>query len=308
MMIAKRFLSSRKYKKSIQLTILALPAIVLLLVFSYLPMAGIFIAFKKINYVQGIFNSPWVGFENFKFFFSSNDAWLVTRNTLAYNIAFISIGTALSVLFAILLNEVTRVKLVKIYQTVFFFPFFFSWIIVAYMVYSFIGPYGVITSVMDNIGMGSFNFYTETWIWPGLLVFINIWKGLGYTSIIFFAGIMGISNEYYEAAAIDGATRLQMIKSITLPLLTPLITIMTLISIGKIFYADFGLFFFIPREVGQLFPVTQVIDTYVYRMLRGSGDIGMSSAVGLFQSTMGFLLVLVSNHIVKKVNPENKIF
>ena len=307
-MIAKRFLSSRKYKKSIQLTILALPAIVLLLVFSYLPMAGIFIAFKKINYVQGIFNSPWVGFENFKFFFSSNDAWLVTRNTLAYNIAFISIGTALSVLFAILLNEVTRVKLVKIYQTVFFFPYFFSWIIVAYMVYSFIGPYGVITSVMDNIGMGSFNFYTETWIWPGLLVFINIWKGLGYTSIIFFAGIMGISNEYYEAAAIDGATRLQMIKSITLPLLTPLITIMTLISIGKIFYADFGLFFFIPREVGQLFPVTQVIDTYVYRMLRGSGDIGMSSAVGLFQSTMGFLLVLVSNHIVKKVNPENKIF
>lgn len=307
-MTAKRFLSSRKYKKSIQLTILALPAIVLLLVFSYLPMVGIFIAFKKINYVQGIFNSPWVGFENFKFFFSSNDAWLVTRNTLAYNIAFISIGTALSVLFAILLNEVTRVKLVKIYQTVFFFPFFFSWIIVAYMVYSFIGPYGVITSVMDNIGMGSFNFYTETWIWPGLLVFINIWKGLGYTSIIFFAGIMGISNEYYEAAAIDGATRLQMIKSITLPLLTPLITIMTLISIGKIFYADFGLFFFIPREVGQLFPVTQVIDTYVYRMLRGSGDIGMSSAVGLFQSTMGFLLVLVSNHIVKKVNPENKIF
>lgn len=307
-MTAKRFLSSRKYKKSIQLTILALPAIVLLLVFSYLPMAGIFIAFKKINYVQGIFNSPWVGFENFKFFFSSNDAWLVTRNTLAYNIAFISIGTALSVLFAILLNEVTRVKLVKIYQTVFFFPFFFSWIIVAYMVYSFIGPYGVITSVMDNIGMGSFNFYTETWLWPGLLVFINIWKGLGYTSIIFFAGIMGISNEYYEAAAIDGATRLQMIKSITLPLLTPLITIMTLISIGKIFYADFGLFFFIPREVGQLFPVTQVIDTYVYRMLRGSGDIGMSSAVGLFQSTMGFLLVLVSNHIVKKVNPENKIF
>jgi len=308
LMIAKKFLSSRKYKKSIQLTILALPAIILLLVFSYLPMAGVFIAFKKINYVQGIFNSPWVGFENFKFFFSSNDAWLVTRNTLAYNIAFISIGTALSVLFAILLNEVTRVKLVKIYQTVFFFPYFFSWIIVAYMVYSFIGPYGVITSVMDKIGMGSFNFYTETWIWPGLLVLINIWKGLGYTSIIFYAGIMGISNEYYEAAAIDGATRLQMIKSITLPLLTPLITIMTLISVGKIFYADFGLFFFIPREVGQLFPVTQVIDTYVYRMLRGSGDIGMSSAVGLFQSTMGFLLVLVSNHIVKKVNPENKIF
>jgi len=306
--IALKKLYLQKNKKNMQLTILALPAIVLLLIFSYVPMAGIFIAFKNINFIQGIFGSPWVGFDNFKFFFTSNDAWLVTRNTLAYNTAFISIGTALSVLFAILLNEVTSVKFVKVYQTVFFFPYFFSWIIVAYMMYSFIGPSGIITSAMQKIGLGAFDFYTQAWIWPGLLLFINIWKGLGYVSIIFYAGIMGIPVDYFEAAAIDGATRLQTIKSITLPLLTPLITIMTLLSVGKIFYSDFGLFFFVPRQVGQLFPVTQVIDTYVYRMLKTSGDIGMSSAAGLFQSTMGFVVVLISNHLVKKVNPENKIF
>ena len=267
-------------------------------------MCGIFISFKNINYVDGLLKSPWVGFNNFKFFFTSNDAWIVIRNTLGYNIIFITVGTALSILFAILLNEVISKMLVKVYQTVFFFPFFFSWIVVAYMVYSFVGPYGILIKT----GMIPTNFYTEVGLWPFVLTFINIWKGLGYTSIIFYAGIMGISSEYYEAAAIDGANRLQMIKSITLPLLAPLITIMTLLSIGKIFYSDFGLFFFVPREVGQLFPVTQVIDTYVFRMLKTSGDIGMSSAVGLFQSTMGFILVLLSNHIVKKISPENKMF
>jgi len=271
-------------------------------------MAGVFIAFKNINFIDGILKSPWVGFDNFKFFFTSNDAWLVTRNTISYNIVFIVVGTILSIMFAIMLNEIISVKLVKIYQTVFFFPYFFSWIIVAYMAYSFIGPYGSVTMSLGKFGLGDFSFYTETWIWPIFLTFINIWKGLGYMSVIFYAGIMGISNDYYEAAAIDGATRRQMIKSITIPLLMPLISIMTLLSIGKIFYSDFGLFFFVPREVGQLFPVTQVIDTYVYRMLRVSGDIGMSSAAGLYQSTMGFILVLLSNFIVKKINPENSIF
>lgn len=296
--------NSIHHKTDIELSVIALPAIILLLIFSYLPMCGIFISFKNINYVDGLLKSPWVGFNNFKFFFTSNDAWIVIRNTLGYNIVFITVGTALSVLFAILLNEVISKMLVKVYQTVFFFPFFFSWIVVAYMVYSFVGPYGILIKT----GMIPTNFYTEVGLWPFVLTFINIWKGLGYTSIIFYAGIMGISSEYYEAAAIDGANKLQMIKSITLPLLAPLITIMTLLSIGKIFYSDFGLFFFVPREVGQLFPVTQVIDTYVFRMLKTSGDIGMSSAVGLFQSTMGFILVLLSNHIVKKISPENKMF
>lgn len=297
-----------KYKKSLALTMLALPAILVIFVFSYIPMAGIFIAFKNVNYEQGIFRSPWVGFDNFSYFFTSSDAWMVIRNTLGYNFFFIVLGTLLSVIFALFLNEVISRKFLKMYQTFFFFPYFFSWIIVAYMAYSFIGPYGIVTNWLEYLGFNSFDFYTETWIWPFLLTFINIWKGLGYTSIIFYAGILGISQEYFEAAAIDGATKFQIIRNITVPLLMPLITIMTLLSVGKIFYSDFGLFFFVPREVGQLYPVTQVIDTYVYRMLRQSGDIGMSSAVGLFQSLMGFVVVLISNYLVRRVNEENKLF
>lgn len=300
--------STRQIKKSMQLTMLALPAILVLFIFNYVPMAGVFLAFKNINFEKGIFRSPWVGFENFKFFFTSSDAWLVVRNTLGYNIVFIAVGTLLSIIFAILLNEIVSRSFLKVYQTVFFFPYFFSWIIVAYMAYSFIGPYGIITTSMEKLGLTAFDFYSETWIWPILLTLINIWKGLGYVSIIFYAGILGISQEYFEAAAIDGASKFQVIRKITVPLLMPLITIMTLLSVGKIFYSDFGLFFFVPREIGQLFPVTQVIDTYVYRMLRQSGDIGMSSAVGLFQSAMGFVVVLLSNYLVKKANDENKLF
>lgn len=287
---------------------LALPAILVIFVFSYIPLAGIFIAFKNVNYEQGIFRSPWVGFDNFSYFFTSEDAWMVVRNTLGYNIVFIVLGTLLAVIFALLLNEIISRKFLKTYQTMFFFPYFFSWIIVAYMAYSFIGPYGIVTGWLEDLGLESFDFYTETWIWPFMLILVNIWKGLGYTSIIFYAGILGISQEYFEAAAIDGANKFQMIRKITIPLLMPLITIMTLLSIGKIFYSDFGLFYFVPREVGQLYPVTQVIDTYVFRMLRQSGDIGMSSAVGLFQSMMGFIVVLLSNYLVRKVNNENKLF
>jgi putative aldouronate transport system permease protein len=198
--------------------------------------------------------------------------------------------------------------LVKFYQTVFFFPYFFSWVIVAFMTYSFIGPYGIVTSYLDKLIHTDFDFYTTTWVWPILLTLINIWKGVGYVSIIFYAGIMGISQDYFEAAAIDGATKFQIIRKITIPLLMPLISILTLLSVGKIFYSDFGLFFFVPREVGQLYPVTQVIDTYVYRTLKVSGDIGMSAAVGLFQSVMGFIIVLASNYIAGKVDEENKIF
>lgn len=303
----KRTLSFRHHKKTIQLSLLALPTFLLVFVFSYIPMAGMFIAFKNVNYELGLFRSPWVGFENFKFFFTSSDAWLVVRNTLGYNLIFIAVGTFLSVVFAILLNEVLSRKILSAYQTVFFFPYFFSWIIVAYMIYSFIGPYGIITSMLERLGT-PFDFYTNTWVWPILLSLVHIWKGLGYVSIIFYAGILGISQEYFEAAAIDGATKLQIIRNITIPLLMPLIVILTLLSIGKIFYADFGLFFFVPREIGSLFPVTQVIDTYVYRMLKTSGDIGMSAAVGLFQSVMGFIVVILSNYVVRRVNDENKLF
>jgi ABC-type polysaccharide transport system, permease component len=296
--------------KTIQLLILALPAIVAFFIFSYIPMAGVIIAFKDVNYALGIFKSPWVGFDNFKFFFTSNDAWLVIRNTLGYNLANIFIGTLFAVIFALLLNEVANRALTKFYQTVFFFPYFFSWIIVTYMVFAFFSgdPVGILVNFARHLGVDLSNFYIEPTYWPFFLVFLNIWKNLGYTTIIFYAAIMGLPADCYEAATIDGATKMQSIRYITLPLITPTISIMILLAVGKIFYSDFGLYFFIPREVGVLIPVTQTIDTYVYRMLRESSDVGMAAASGFFQSIMSFIVVIVSNAVVKKINPENSIY
>ncbi len=295
-----------------QLFILALPAILLIFVFAYLPMAGIFVAFKNINYVDGIFKSPWNGLANFRFFFE-NDAWSVTRNTLFYNAAFIVIGTVFALMFALMLNEIKSRLAIKTYQTIFFFPYFFSWVIVTYMVYSFLSPGGILPTAFGEQLKATFGidikaFYTTAKWWPGFLIFLNTWKTVGYNSVLFYAGIMGISGDYYEAAAIDGANKLQMVKSITLPLLTPLVSIMTLLAIGGIFRADFGLFYFVPRQVGLLFEATSVIDTHVYRMLKQTGDIGMSAAVGLYQSVMCLVVVLISNYVVKRIEPENSAF
>lgn len=295
-------------RKDRKLLLLALPAIILIFIFNYMPMAGIVIAFKNVNFRDGILKSPWVGLKNFRFFFESSDAGMVTRNTLCYNILFIVLGTAFALMFAIMLNEVVGRKRVKAYQTIFFFPYFFSWVVVAYMLYSFIGPKGIITSAMAGASGQIKEFYTTPRYWPFILTFVYIWKSVGYNSVIYYAGIMGISSDYYEAAAIDGATRWQMIRHITLPLLRPIIIMLTLLAIGKIFYSDFGLFFFVPRESGVLYPVTQVIDTYVFRMLRSSGDLGMSAAAGLYQSVMGFILVLLSNAAVKRIDPDYSMF
>lgn len=301
---------SLKRTTTIQLFILAMPAIVVIFIFAYIPMAGVIIAFKDVNYALGIFKSPWLGFNNFKFFFTSSDAWEVVRNTLGYNIANISIGTFIAVVFALMLNEVVSRKWTKIYQTVFFFPYFFSWVVVTYMAYSFMSgdPAGILVLLLKHIGIDITDFYVNASYWPFFIVFLSIWKGLGYTAIIFYAAILGLPSDCFEAAKIDGATRMQIIRYITVPLITPVISIMVLLSVGKIFYSDFGLYFFVPREIGQLIPATQTIDTYVYRMLRQSTDIGMAAASGLFQSVMSFAVVLVSNMIVKKINPENSIF
>ena len=297
-------------KKNIYLTILALPALIAVFIFSYLPMPGLIIAFKKINYIDGIFKSPWNGLENFKFFFTSSDALSAIRNTLCYNLAGIVAGTFFALLIALLLNEVRSRTSVKIYQTVFFLPYFFSWIIVTYMVLSFMSgdPYGILVNVLKNIGVDVSDFYWNAAYWPAFLILLSVWKGLGYWAVIYYAAIIGIPPEYYEAASTDGATRLQSVRFITLPQLTPLICIMVLLSVGKIFNSDFGLFYFVPRQIGYLVPVTQTIDTYVYRMLTSSTDLGMSAAVGLFQSVMAFIVILTSNSIVKKINPENSAF
>jgi putative aldouronate transport system permease protein len=228
--------------------------------------------------------------------------------------SFIIVGLVFSLAFALMLNELTSRRLTKFYQTAFFFPYFFSWIIVSYMVYSFMAPNGIIPSsgvsgfINENFGINLKEFYTTPGIWPAFLILLNSWKNLGYSSVLYYAAIMGISTEYYEAAEIDGASRWQRIRFITLPLLTPLISIMTLLNIGNIFRSDFGLFWFVPREIGKLFSVTSVIDVHVYRMLRVSNDIGMSAAIGFYQSVLCFILVMLSNYAVKKVDSEYAVF
>ncbi len=302
--------SLRKHEraKDWQLLSLAAPAVIFFFIFSYIPMAGIFIAFKNVNFRDGIFKSPWAGFKNFEFFFKSSDAWIYTRNTLMYNFAGIILGTITALVIAMLLNEIISRAIVKTYQTILFFPYFFSWVIAGLMMFSLFAPAGILTTFFKGVGIDITDFYNNMKYWPPFLVLVSIWKSAGYSSVIYYASIMSISGEYYEAAEIDGASRSQCARHITLPLLSPIIIMMTILAIGSIFRADFGLYYFIPRDLGQLYPATQVIDTAVYRMLRGGSDMGMTTAVGLFQSAVGFVLVLATNAGIRKIQPENSLF
>lgn len=299
----------KKLKNNYILLLMCLPAVTLLAIFNYAPMVWMVIAFKKYRANLGIWKSEWVGFENFKFFFTSQDAWRVTRNTIGLNAVFIVLVLVFSLLFALLLNELKSRTLTKFYQTVFFFPYFLSWIVVAYMLFGFLNmKLGIINTMLTNMGLEGVAWYTKAEYWPSILTFSYIWKNAGYFSIIYYAGIMGISTSYYEAAVLDGATKVQRIRYITIPLLSPVITVITLLQVGRIFFADFGLFYFLPRQIGILYPTTDVIDTYVFRALRVTGETGLASAAGLYQSVVGLILVVTANYIVKKVNSENALF
>lgn len=259
--------------------------------------------------MQGFFGGEWVGFKNFEFFFKSQDASRVIFNTLFMNTIFIVSLLVTSLLFAIVLSELRSKRCVKVYQSIMFFPYFLSWVIMGYVAFAFLSvDNGFINRVLTGLGMEPVQWYSVPNYWPFILTVINILKNVGYYCVIYYAAIMGLDQEIYEAADIDGATIPDKIFRITLPQLTSFISIMVLLQIGRIFYSDFGLFYYIPRETGVLFPRTDVIDTYVYRSLRVLGDQGMSSAVGLFQSFVGFLVVMTSNYITKKINPENALF
>ncbi|MDR0669547.1 MAG: ABC transporter permease subunit [Treponema sp.] len=301
-------MKNRGKKMNWGLFVLAAPGMLLLLAFQYAPLFGLVIPFKRLDYSKGIWGSDWVGFKNFEFFFKSQSAFRVTRNTMLYNFAFIVIGTVVAVALALMLFELSRNK-VKIYQTCLFVPYFISWIVVSYVVYALLNPlYGLIPKALQNGGAEAPMFYSAVKYWPFILVVSNVWKGMGYTTLLYYATLMGIDANMFEAAAIDGANKIQIVFRISIPFLVPIITILTILSIGKIFNSDFGLFYFLPRNAGVLFPVTDTIDTYVYRALRVTGEIGMASAVGFYQSIVGFVLVLVSNLIVRRINPESSIF
>jgi putative aldouronate transport system permease protein len=295
--------------KDFKLLLMCLPAIVLIFIFSYVPMVGLVIAFKDYRFDKGILGSSWVGLQNFKFFIFSNNAWRITRNTVGFNLVFIFLGMLVAVIFALMLNEIMSKNIKKVYQTIMFLPYFLSWVVVGYMLYAFLNEnYGILNKFLAIFGIKKISWYMDAMKWIILLPIIEIWKTAGYNTVIYYAGLMNIDSAYYEAAALDGANKWQMTKYISIPHITPLIVMTSILGIGKIFNSDFGLFFQATRDISALYPVTDVLDTYVYRALRVTGDIGMSSAVGFYQSVVGFCLVMLSNYITRKINNENAIF
>ncbi len=296
-------------KKYIPLYVMLVPGFLYLLVNNYIPMFGMIIAFKNVNFAKGILKSDWVGFANFKYLFTTPDAFRITRNTIGYNMAFIIVGLIVSVTIAILLSEIRNKICVRIYQTVIMLPFMISMVIVSYLAYAFLaGDTGFINGVLSTLHMEKISWYNEPKYWPFILIFISCWKGAGYSSVIYLASILGIDSEMYEAASMDGISKMKEIWYITLPMIKPTIITMVLLSIGRIFYSDFGLFYQVPMYSGALIDVTNTIDTYVYRGLMTLGNIGMSSAAGVYQSFVGFILVLIANQITKWYSSENTLF
>lgn len=271
---------------------------------------GLFLAFKDYSFMKGIFGSDWCGFDNFKFLFATKDAWVMTRNTMLYNLAFIVLGTVISIMIAIMLCELGKRLRVKFFQASLLLPNLLSWVVIGLVAYAFLNADSgfINNTIMDALGKEHVSWYTYPKVWPVILIVVYLWKNAGYQSIVYMASISGIDASMYEAAALDGATKMQQIFKITLPLLKPTVITLTLMSIGRIFYSDFGLFYQVPQNSGALFGVTQTIDTYVYRGLMELNNVGMSAAAGFYQSVVGFILVLIANTVVRKVDPDNALF
>ncbi len=305
----KQMTQKRNLKRYLPLYLMALPGMLYLFINNYMPLPGLVLAFKKFNARKGIFKSDFVGFKNFKYLFATKDAFIITRNTILYNVVFIIVNTVLAIFVAILLAEMTsRVK--KAYQSAILLPYMISMVIVSYLVFGFLSTENgfINNSILRPLGKDPVAWYMEKKYWPFILVFVSAWKGVGYNCVIYLASILGIDRSIYESAAIDGASKWQQIFKITIPMLKTTIVMLTLLAIGRIFYSDFGLFYQVPQNQGALFSVTNTIDTYVYRGLLELGDMSMSSAAGLYQSIVGFILVLGSNLVVKKIDPDYALF
>ena len=292
-----------------ELTLLALPTTIWYFLFSFLPMFGIVIAFKefKINggFLKSFFTSKWVVFNNFKFLFASKDIWLILRNTLAYNIVFIILGIVIPVAAAIAIGQIHSKRMAKVYQTAMFMPYFLSWVVVTALVWAFLSfDKGLLNNLLESLGYDRQQWYMKKEMWPPFLVFMNLWKGVGYGMVVYLATITGIDKTYYEAAGIDGATIWQQIRYITLPLMKNVIIMMFIMKVGSIFYSDFGLFYQVPRDSNSLYDVVYTLDVYVYKQLRTSTT-GMSAAAAFIQSVAGCIAILTANAIVRKIDRES---
>ena len=305
-----------KAKKTLMLLSMVAPGAIWLLLLRYLPMGGIILAFKNYKiypkdptFLNNLIHSNWVGLDNFKFLFTTGDSWVMIRNTLAYNIVFIILGMIIPVAFAIMMSELSKKFVAKTYQTLMFFPYFLSWVVVSYFLNAFIdAQYGLIPMAQRAAGETAVSWYTTPGPWPYIIVFANLWKNVGYSTVLYLAAITGIDQTQYEAAAIDGASKWQQILHVTLPNLRTMIAILFILNVGKIFNADFGLFWNVPMQNGALFSVTQVIDTYIYRVLMNTGNIGQSTAAGLLQNIVGFICIIGANAVVKKIDSDSTLF
>lgn len=308
LMIVRAFHILYKNKSVVALDFMALPGVLYFLINNYFPMFGIFIAFKKVDYSVGIWKSDWIGLENFKYLFSTQDAFIMTRNTLGYNIAFIIIGNIVGIIIGIMLYEVVNRVWQKIFQTTILLPQLISMIIVAYIVYGFLSNEAGFVNKTILGEENAIDFYSAKQYWPPLLILVNTWKQMGYNAIIYLSSIAGIDKSLYEACKVDGATKAQQIFRVTLPMLKPTIITLMIMQVGRIFYSDFGLFLQVPMSSGVLYDVTQTIDTYVYRALMTLNQIGKASAASVYQSIVGFVIVVAVNGIVRKIDKENAMF
>lgn len=297
------------HKNQLQLyTLLSVPML-LVFVFCYLPMGGIIIAFKDYRYSAGIFGSKWCGFKNFEFFFQSNDFLKITWNTLYLNFLFIFFGIFMALVVAILLYEVKKRAAVKSFQTILITPYFLSWVVVSYMVYGFLSPQnGILNIIFRSLGMQTYDWYSNPAAWPFILIVLSVWKSVGMDSVLYYASLMSIDDSLFEAAELDGAGRWDKVRYITIPSLVPIIIITAILKIGNIFRADFGLFYQVTRDAGALYDVTDVIDTYIFRTMRKVGNMGMSTAVGFLQGVVGMVMVIITNRLSKRIDPDAGLF
>ena len=308
--VKKKSKFQKHFRRNLDLTLLILPAVIVIFVFQYVPMPGLVLAFKNYNFADGIYNSPTIWFDNFKFLFSSSDAVMAFTNTIAYNAVFMITTIFGSVVLGILLNELKSKISLKFHQTAMFLPHFLSWAIITYVLYAFLDSNnGMFNSVLKSLGRGEIDWYFEPVYWPFIQVFIHFWKVMGHATIIYYACILSIDTTYYEAASIDGASKLQQAIKITIPSITPMIVIQFLGAIGRILNADFGQFFLLPLQSAPLKPVNQVLDTYVYGILLGGSVLGLGTAAGFFQTVVGFALVIITNQVIRnKYGRERAIY
>lgn len=299
-----------KIMRWLPLYLMMVPGLAYLIINNYIPMAGLVIAFKNINFADGIWNSPWAGLANFKYLFATKDAWIITRNTILYNAAFIAVNMVMGILIAILICDLRNKLAKKVYQSVVLFPFLMSYVIVSYIVYAMLSTEnGMMNkSVLPLLGLEPINWYASPQYWPFILIFVNFWKSVGYGCLIYIASINGIDPALYEAAELDGASKWQQIRNVTLPSIKSSVVTLLLLNVGRIFFSDFSLFYQVPQNSGLIYSTTNTIDTYVYRALLQFGNLGQSAAAGFYQSIVGFLLVLTANLIVRKVSREDALF